>query len=154
MFAPEQGRAAYSLAPSGQQGRARFYVERSVRPRAEQVRDTHLFPEWCSHEPDAGRTRLRNRDVQTPIQVQQENTTMFRKTVLALAATATVGLAATTVSTTPAAAWGWGHHHHHHHGHFWRGGYGFYGYGGGGCYVKRVVYTPWGPRVRVVNVCY
>jgi hypothetical protein len=84
---------------------------------------------------------------------------MFRKFALALIATAAVGTATLSVSTTPAEAWpggGWKKHHHHHH---WRSGYGFYpayaGYGyGGGCYRKRVVYTPWGPRVRVVNVCY
>jgi hypothetical protein len=82
---------------------------------------------------------------------------MFRKFALALIATAAVGTATLSVSSTPAEAWpggGWKKHHHHHH-----GGYGFYpayaGYGyGGGCYRKRVVYTPWGPRVRVVNVCY
>jgi hypothetical protein len=52
---------------------------------------------------------------------------------------------------------GWHHHHHHGHGH-WGGGYGFYagGYGSGygGCYVKRLIDTPYGLRYRVVNVCY
>ena len=31
--------------------------------------------------------------------------------------------------------------------------YGGYGYGGG-CYVRRLVGTPWGPRWRLVNRCY
>ena len=29
-----------------------------------------------------------------------------------------------------------------------------YGYGYGGCYVRRLVPTPWGPRWRLVNRCY
>ncbi|CAN0503483.1 unnamed protein product, partial [Phaeothamnion confervicola] len=69
-----------------------------------------------------------------------------------------LGSASLAVSTTPAAAWGGGWHGHHHH-HF-GGGFRFYGprYVGGyaydGCYRRRVVGTPWGPRVRLVNVCY
>jgi len=31
--------------------------------------------------------------------------------------------------------------------------YGGYGYGGG-CYVRQLVGTPWGPRWRLVNRCY
>jgi hypothetical protein len=31
--------------------------------------------------------------------------------------------------------------------------YGGYGYGYGGCYVRRLVPTPWGLRWRLVNVC-
>ncbi len=76
---------------------------------------------------------------------------MLRKLVLAVAAVAAIG-SATAISSTPAAAW---------HGGGWRG-YGgprFYGgpvyaYGGGGCLVRRVVPTPWGPRWRLVNRCY
>jgi hypothetical protein len=47
--------------------------------------------------------------------------------------------------------WGGGWHHHHHHGF----GLGFVGggYGGDGCYQPRRVMTPFGPRVRLVNVC-
>jgi opacity protein-like surface antigen len=78
---------------------------------------------------------------------------MFRKIVLALSATA--ALAAAALAPTAASAWGHGHGGHH-----WRGGYGF-GYHGPtyiasspDCYrVKRVVETPWGPRVRRVLVC-
>jgi hypothetical protein len=43
--------------------------------------------------------------------------------------------------------WGWGGPR------FYVGGPG-YGYGYGGCYVRRLVPTPWGPRWRVVNRCY
>lgn len=78
---------------------------------------------------------------------------MFRKIVLALSATAALGAAA--LAPTAASAWGHGHHGHH-----WRGGYGFGFYGptyiasSPDCYrVRRVVETPWGPRVRRVLVC-
>jgi len=82
---------------------------------------------------------------------------MLRKLVLGLAAVA--ALSTTSLMSTEASAKGWkgGWHHHHHHGH-WGGGYGLYvgGYGPGygGCYVKRLVSTPYGLRYRVVNVCY
>ena len=49
----------------------------------------------------------------------------------------------------------------------WHGGYGWraprfyvggpayaYGYGSDGCYVRRLVPTPWGPRWRLINRCY
>ena len=85
---------------------------------------------------------------------------MLRKLVLAVAAVAAIG-SATAISSTPAAAWhggGW-------HGGGWHGGWRGYGgprfdggpvyaYGGGGCLVRRVVPTPWGPRWRLVNRCY
>lgn len=83
---------------------------------------------------------------------------MFRKLSLAVIAAVSVGTAA--LAPTPAAAWGW------HHG--WYGGwYGYhhawgprfyYGapvsYGYGGCYVRQLVPTPWGPRWHLVNRCY
>lgn len=77
---------------------------------------------------------------------------MLRKLVLGL--TAAAALSATALMPTAASAgWkGW-HHHHHHHG-FWGGGYGVFAGGYGGCYVKRLVETPYGLRYRVVNVCY
>ena len=80
---------------------------------------------------------------------------MFRKIALALSATAVIGAAALTPTT--ASAW---HHHHHGHGH-WRGGYAL-GVGivapaavlAADCYVvKKVVNTPYGPRVRRITVC-
>jgi hypothetical protein len=80
---------------------------------------------------------------------------MFRKIVLALSAAAALGAAA--LAPTAASAWGHGHGGHGHH---FRGGYGFGFYGptyiasSPDCYrVRRVVETPWGPRVRRVLVC-
>ena len=34
------------------------------------------------------------------------------------------------------------------------GGPAYYAGGYGGCYVQRLVGTPWGPRWRLVNRCY
>ncbi len=78
---------------------------------------------------------------------------MFRKLMFALAATVALSAGAATVNSTPAEAWGWKKHHHHFHGfHGYRFHRHYVGYNG--CYVKRVVFTPWGPRARWVNVCY
>jgi hypothetical protein len=80
---------------------------------------------------------------------------MFRKIALALGATAIIGAAALTPTT--ASAW---HPHGHHHGH-WHGGIGV-GIGlvapaavyASECFiVKKVVDTPYGPRVRRVTIC-
>ena len=81
---------------------------------------------------------------------------MLRK--FGLVAVAAASLAAAALAPTTASAWG---------GHGWHGGWGwhgprvfiggpaYYGYGGyGGCYVRRLVPTPWGPRWRLVNRCY
>lgn len=79
---------------------------------------------------------------------------MFRKLTLALAATAALGAAA--LAPTAASAGGW-HGHHWHHG--WYGGYGFGIYAptyvaAPSCYVvRRVVFTPYGKRIRRVTVC-
>ena len=95
---------------------------------------------------------------------------MLRKTIIVLFAVAAVGL----VSPSVASAAG-GHHGGGHHGGGFRGGgfggfglygpyayggYGYpYGYGGyyddgGGCYlVRQRVMTPYGPRLRRVQVC-
>ena len=51
------------------------------------------------------------------------------------------------------------------HGGGWHGGWGgprvlvggpayYDGYGYGGCYVRRLVRTPWGPRWRLINRCF
>jgi hypothetical protein len=81
---------------------------------------------------------------------------MFRKLSLALVAAVSLGAAA--LAPTSASAWGG-----------WHGGHGFggprflvgapvyYGYGHegyGGCYVRRLVPTPFGPRWRLINRCY
>ncbi|MDI1264887.1 MAG: sulfur globule protein precursor [bacterium] len=85
---------------------------------------------------------------------------MLRK--LSLVAVAAASLGAAALAPTSASAWGGGWHHG------WHGGWGGpriviggpayygggYGYGGDGCYVRRLVPTPWGPRWRLVNRCY
>jgi hypothetical protein len=79
---------------------------------------------------------------------------MLRK--LSLVAVAAASLAA-ALAPTSASAWG-GWHGGRHHGFGWGGppivvgGPAYYGYGG--CYVRRLVPTPWGPRWRLVNRCY
>ncbi len=91
---------------------------------------------------------------------------MFRK--LGFVVLAAVSLGVTALAPTSASAWG-GHGGWHGGGGGWHGGWhgagwgwgprvvvgGPYYYGGyGGCYVRRVVPTPWGPRWRLVNRCY
>jgi hypothetical protein len=81
---------------------------------------------------------------------------MLRKLGLVVVAAASLGAAA--LAPTSASAWhgaGW------HGG--WHGGWGgpriivggpaYYG-GYGGCYVRRLVPTPWGSRWRLINRCY
>ena len=91
-----------------------------------------------------------------------EETMMLRKFSLVAIAAASLGVVA--LAPTSASAWG---------GHGWHGGGGWhggwhrgwggprfvvagpaYGYGYGGCYVRRLVPTPWGPRWRLINRCY
>jgi hypothetical protein len=86
---------------------------------------------------------------------------MLRK--LSLAAVAAISLGVTVLAPTSASAWG-GWHGGWHGG--WYHGWGSprflvggpvhdgYGYGYGGCYVRRLVPTPWGPSWRLVNRCY
>ena len=82
---------------------------------------------------------------------------MLRKLSLVAVAAASLGVAA--LAPTSASAWG-GHGWHGgwHGGWGWRGPRVFVGgpaYDGyGGCYVRRLVPTPWGPRWRLVNRCY
>jgi hypothetical protein len=88
----------------------------------------------------------------------RRRTTMLRKLTLGLAAAASLSamaLAPTAASAGPWGGGGWGGgwgggFHHHHFGH----GFGI-GYIGGddGCYVVRRVPTPFGYRLRTVNVC-
>jgi len=83
---------------------------------------------------------------------------MLRK--LALVAVSAVSLGAAALAPTSASAWGYGYHGgFYRHGwwgpRFYVGGPGYYGgYGYGGCYVRRLVPTPWGPRWQLVNRCY
>jgi hypothetical protein len=85
---------------------------------------------------------------------------MLRKLILGLVAAAsltTIALAPTAASAKPwGGGWGggfgggWGFHHHHY---FHPGVDYIGGYGDEGCYVTRTVLTPFGYRVRTVNVC-
>jgi hypothetical protein len=74
---------------------------------------------------------------------------MFRKTIIALAAVGALGAAA--IAPTTASAWGW---HGGWHGHFWGPGV----YAGpvyyNSCLHRQWVDTPYGPRLRWINVCY
>ena len=79
---------------------------------------------------------------------------MLRKLTLALVAAAS--LSAVALSPTAASAhWKGGFGGFHHHNHFWGPGFGYVdsGFGDDGCYQLRRVFTPFGPRLRRVNVC-
>jgi len=87
---------------------------------------------------------------------------MLRK--LSLAAVAAVSLGAAALAPTAASAhwhgggwhgggWHGGGFRHFYGPRFFVGGPAYYG-GYGGCYQRRLVPTPWGPRWRLVNVCY
>lgn len=85
---------------------------------------------------------------------------MLRKLALALIASASlaaVALAPSAASAKPfgggwGGGWGGGFHHHHHWGHGFGIGY-IGGYDDDGCYETRRVMTPFGPRLRTINVC-
>ena len=80
---------------------------------------------------------------------------MLRKLTLALVAAASLGAMALEPTAASAGPWGggWGGgFHHHHFGH----GFGIGFIGGGiddGCYVTQRVLTPFGYRLRTVNLC-
>jgi hypothetical protein len=93
---------------------------------------------------------------------EPEETIMLRK--FSLVAVAAASLTAAALAPTSASAFG-GHGGWHggwHGGRAWGGprffvgGPAYYGhnYGYGGCYVRQLVPTPWGPRWRLVNRCY
>ncbi len=73
---------------------------------------------------------------------------MLRKLTLALVAAASLGTLA--LAPTSASAGGFWPHHHHNHLHF---GIGYVDPGFSGCYRTRMVLTPWGYRLRTINVC-
>jgi hypothetical protein len=84
-------------------------------------------------------------------------TTMLRKLTLAILAAASlsaIALAPTAASARHLGGGGWGGNFHHDHfdHHF---GVGFVGGGGydNGCFVTRPVHTPFGYRLRTINVC-
>lgn len=79
---------------------------------------------------------------------------MFRKITFALAALTALGAAA-LAPTSADAGWKGKHWHKHHwgHGKIYFGGPTYVAYGHG-CWVKRWVDTPYGPRLRRIYVCY
>ena len=83
---------------------------------------------------------------------------MLRKLALGLVAAATLSAMALAPSAASAKPWGggwgggWGYHHHHF-GHGFGIGFIGGGYGDDGCYVTRRVPTPFGYRLRTINVC-
>ena len=80
---------------------------------------------------------------------------MLRKLTLGLVAAASLSAMVLAPTAASAHGWGWGGgwgFHHHHFGHGF--GIGFIGGGDDGCYANREVMTPFGPRLRTVNVCY
>jgi hypothetical protein len=89
---------------------------------------------------------------------------MFRKISLAAVAALSLGVAALAPSSASAwvGSWHGGYHPGWHTGFYrpygWGYGPRFYvggpAYGYGGCYVRRIVPTPWGPRWRLINRCY
>ena len=98
------------------------------------------------------------------VKALKEMNPMLRKLLLTAAAAVSLGVAA-LAPTAASAHWhgggwhgGWhgGGFHHRHFGprFFFAGGPSYYSYGYGGCYARRLVPTPWGPRWRLVNVCY
>ena len=81
---------------------------------------------------------------------------MLRKLSLVAVAAA---LGAAALAPTSASAHGWHHGGWHHHNGWggprvFIGGPAYFAGGYGGCYVRRLVPTPWGVRWRVVNRCY
>jgi hypothetical protein len=76
---------------------------------------------------------------------------MLRNLSLVVLATASLGAAA--LAPTSASAWGGWHRGWGWGGpRFYLGGPAYYAYGG--CYVRRLAPTPWGPRWHLVNRCY
>jgi hypothetical protein len=79
---------------------------------------------------------------------------------ISLALVAAVSLGAAALAPTSASAWGGWHHgrggpRFFAGGPVYVGGPAYYGNGYyGGCYVRRLVPTPFGPRWRLFNRCY
>jgi hypothetical protein len=81
---------------------------------------------------------------------------MYRKIMLGLVAAASLSAMALAPTAASAKPWGggWGGGYHHHFGHGFGIAYVGGGYADDGCYVTRRVVTPFGVRLRTVNVCY
>jgi len=80
---------------------------------------------------------------------------MLRKLTLALVAAASLSAVALAPTAASAKPWGWGGGWggHHHFGHGFAINFIGGGYGDDGCYVTQRVPTPFGYRLRTVNVC-
>jgi hypothetical protein len=81
---------------------------------------------------------------------------MLRKLTLALVAAASLSAMALAPTAASAGGWGgggWGFGGFHHHFGGFRVGYIGGGYVDDGCYVVRRVPTPYGYRLRTINVC-
>jgi hypothetical protein len=81
---------------------------------------------------------------------------MLRKLTLALVAAASLSAMALAPTAASAGGWGgggWGFGGFHHHFGGFRVGYIGRGYVDDGCYVVRRVPTPFGYRLRTINVC-
>jgi hypothetical protein len=81
---------------------------------------------------------------------------MLRKLTFALVAAASLSAVALAPSAASAHSWGggWGGGgFHHHFGHGFGFGVGYIGGVDDGCYVVRRVPTPFGYRLRTINVC-
>jgi len=76
---------------------------------------------------------------------------MLRKLTLGLVAAASLSAMALAPSAA-SAHWGFGGFHHFGH-HGFGIGYVGGGYDDGGCYVVRRVFTPFGYRLRTINIC-
>jgi hypothetical protein len=104
-----------------------------------------------------GKTETINPRRDTGSGAHSRRTTMLRKITLALVGAASLSamaLAPSAASAHPGGGWGGGWHGGwgHHFGGFGIGYIGS-GYADEGCYVTRRVPTPFGYRLRTVNVC-
>ncbi|HKS19923.1 MAG TPA: hypothetical protein VJS63_12025 [Bradyrhizobium sp.] len=79
---------------------------------------------------------------------------MLRKVTLALVAAASLGTMALAPTAASAGGFIWPNYHPHHHwGHGFGLGIGFADGGYSDCYRTRTVLTPYGYRLRTINVC-
>jgi len=81
-------------------------------------------------------------------------TTMLRKVTLAIVAAASLSAMALAPTAASAGGFIWPTYHPHHHwGHGFGLGIGFVDAGYDSCYRTRTVWTPFGYRLRTVNIC-
>jgi hypothetical protein len=151
------------IAPAGHRGPElqQFHVDEPCLKQPSRLRSARQA-QACSTERLAITRRSRGvtgrKFTDGVTNAEPEEMIMLRK--LSLVAVAAASLGAAALAPTSASAWGG---HGWHHGGWHHGGWGFGGprvfiggpsYGYGGCYARRLVPTPWGPRWRLVNRCY